>query len=309
MIVYLTIAEMSLPVETIFVVSLGVGFFFFFFGVGGGFLTTPFLIFFGVPPAIAVGSQAVQFVATSMSGVLGHWSRGNVDMKMGSVMMAGGLAGSFVGVFVFKLLEHIGQIDFAISLLYIVLLGSIGFLMLFESAAALLGQAKGVRSAFNEQRVSPFIAALPYKMRFPRSKLYISALVPVGIGFFGGLLASILGIGGGFVLVPAMIYILGMPSLLVTGTSLFQMVFTTGFAAIMHALANHTVDIMLALILIFGGVIGTQMGFLFSRFISGNVARLTLALIVLAVCFQMIGQLFIQPQALYSLTIDWSAGG
>jgi len=301
--IYLPIAEMAISAETIFMVSAAVGFLSGVFGIGGGFLTTPFLIFSGIPPVIAVGTQASQLVASSFAGVLGHWGRGNVDVKMGSIMLGGGLAGSFIGVLIFKFIESIGQIDFMISILYIVLLGAIGMLMLFETVFTTFFRKKAIRHEFNAQKISPVIAKLPYKMRFPRSKLYISALVPGGIGFVGGILASVLGIGGGFLLVPAMIYILGMPILLVAGTSLFQMIFTTAFATILHAVANNTVDIILAVVLIVGGVIGAQIGVTLSRFVKGPVARILLALIVLGVCVQLIGQLFIEPSELFSTVV------
>lgn len=302
--VYLPIAEMAVPAEMIFSLSAMVGLLSGIFGIGGGFLTTPLLIFMGIPPAVAVGTQSTQLLASSVAGVLAHWHKGNVDVKIGLVMTAGGLLGSFAGTFIFKVLERIGQIDFAIYSLYIVLLGSMGFLMLSESFMALLFRKKTMTNEFNTLQISGFIARLPYKMRFPRSKLYISALVPGTIGFVGGVLMTVLGVGGGFVMVPAMIYILGMPGLLVTGTSLFQMIFTAAFAIIMHSVANHTVDIMLAIILIVGGVIGAQIGVTFSRFIRGASARIVLAILTLTVCFQMVGQLFIQPADLYS-TVVW----
>lgn len=297
--VYLPIAEMSVSAESIFLVSAFVGFLSGIFGIGGGFLTTPFLIFTGIPPVIAVGTQASQLVASSVAGVLGHWDKGNVDVKIGCVMLAGGLVGSIVGILIFGALEKLGQIDFAISILYIILLGFIGVLMLAESFTHLL-KPKNMRKEFNTLNMNSFIARLPYKMRFPRSKLYISALVPGGIGFLGGVLASILGVGGSFIMVPAMLYVLGIPSLLVAGTVLFQMIFTTAFATIMHAMVNQTVDVVLAIILIIGGVAGAQVGITFARHVKGIYARVTLALIVLAVCLQMIGNLFIQPEEIFS---------
>ncbi len=299
--IYLPIAEMAVSVEAVLFLSACVGLLSGIFGVGGGFLTTPFLIFMGIPPVNAVATQASQLVASSVAGALAHFQRGNVDFKMGLVMMGGGLIGSFIGIFIFKLLSFIGQIDLAISLLYIVLLGSIGSLMLLESGfASFFKKQEKVSKAFNNTNLSPFILKLPYKMRFPRSKLYISVLVPGGIGFVGGLLASILGIGGGFLIVPAMIYILGMPPLLVAGTALFQVIFTTASATIMHAMVNHTVDIVLALILIIGGVIGTQIGVGFSRFFKGQYARIILAMIILSVCIKLGMDLFITPDELFS---------
>jgi len=299
--IYLPIAEMTISAESIFLLSAIVGFLSGMFGIGGGFLTTPILIFLGIPPAIAVGSQSSQLVASSTAGVFGHWYKGNVDLKVGVVMLVGGFMGSIAGIFIFQALQAMGQIDFAISLLYIILLGGIGFLMLFESVRSIFFPSKGMTAAFNTSRVSPLVAALPFKMRFPRSALYISVLVPGGLGFVGGMLASILGIGGGFLLVPAMIYILGMPVLLVAGTSLFQMIFTTAFSTILHASVNHNVDIVLAAILIVGGVLGAQTGVAFSGRIKGVHARLVLTVIILAVCFQLVGQMFIEPQELYSV--------
>lgn len=300
--IYLPIAEISVPAETIFLLGGLVGFLSGVFGVGGGFLTTPFLIFLGVPPAVAVGTQASQLVASGVTGTIGHLKRGNVDLKIGTVMLSGGIVGSFIGILIFKLLQYLGQIDFAVSFLYVFLLGSIGIMMLSESIFSVV-KKKTVRSQFNAQRVNPFIASLPYKMRFPRSKLYISALVPGGIGFVGGLLASILGMGGGFLIVPAMIYILGMSTILAAGTSLFQMIFITAAATIMHSTMNNTVDIMLALILIVGGVIGSQFGVFFARVIKPSHARFILAVLVLAVSIRLAMQLFLEPAELYSTVV------
>ncbi|NCC21223.1 MAG: sulfite exporter TauE/SafE family protein [Alphaproteobacteria bacterium] len=298
--VYLPIAEMTVDAEAILLLGTIVGVLSGLFGVGGGFMTTPFLIFMGLPPAVAVGTQANQLVASSVSGVLGHWRRGNVDFKMGAVMLAGSIVGSFIGVLIFRLLQHLGQIDLAIQILYVVLLGTIGTLMLIESVITLLKkdnrEARGARQ-------HAWMRALPYKMRFPRSRLYISALLPGGIGFVGGLLVSIMGIGGGFLLVPAMIYILGMPILLVAGTSLFQIIFTTAFAAVLHAVLNHTVDLVLAMLLIAGGVIGAQVGVRLARKVKGAVARVILAVLVLIVSLELAGELLIKPTDLYSTTV------
>lgn len=300
--VYLPIAEMTVPAESILLLGTLVGILSGMFGVGGGFMTTPFLIFMGLPPAVAVGTQANQLVAASVSGVLGHLRRGNVDMKMGGVMLAGGMAGSFVGILVFKMLQHFGQIDLVISILYVVLLGGIGLMMLVESINALLRKSTGTERE-EGFRQHPWMQKLPYKMRFPRSRLYISALLPVGIGFIGGLLVSIMGIGGGFLLVPAMIYILGMPTLLVAGTSLFQIIFTTAFSTILHAVANHTVDLVLALLLIVGGVVGAQIGVRVARRVRGAPARFILALLVLVVSIELASELLIEPEELYSTTV------
>lgn len=302
--IYLPIAEMAVEAETIFLLSVFVGVLSGVFGVGGGFLTTPFLIFTGIQPAIAVGTQACQVVASSVSGSLGHLRRGNVDLKMGFVMMGGGFFGSVIGIFIFRLLEFLGQIDLAISLLYIVFLGSIGLLMIVESSTSFFKRKKrDVRKEFNSTGMSPFIMSLPYKMRFPRSRLFISALVPGGIGFVSGILASILGIGGGFLLVPAMIYILGMPPLLVAGTALFQVIFTTACATIMHAVMNQNIDVVLGLILILGGVIGAQIGVVFARFIKGSYARIVLALLILGICARLGAGMFVRPEDLFSTVV------
>lgn len=300
--IYLPIAEISVSAETIFLLGSVVGFLSGVFGVGGGFLTTPFLIFLGIPPSVAVGTQGSQLVASGTAGSFGHFKRGNVDVKIGLVMLGGGFIGSFFGILIFKLLQYWGQIDFAVSFLYMILLSSIGTMMLVETLFSSV-KKKTVRSAFNAQRVSPWIARLPYKMRFPRSKLYISALVPGGIGFVGGVLASILGIGGGFLIVPAMIYILGMSTILAAGTSLFQMVFTAAAATILHATMNNTVDIMLALILIVGSVIGTQFGLVFARVIKPTHARIILAILVLAVSVRIAFELLVEPLELYSTVV------
>ena len=301
--IYLPIAEMAISADHIFLLSAFVGLLSGIFGLGGGFLTTPFLIFSGIPPAIAVGTQATQLVASSFAGSLGHMRRGSIDIKMGLVMLAGGIVGSVVGILIFKMLQYFGQIDFAISVLYIGLLGLIGSMMLMEGVSSVFIKKRNVRKEFNNYHVSPFILALPYKMRFPRSKLFISALVPAGIGFIGGVLASVLGIGGGFLLVPAMIYFLGMPTLLVAGTSLFQMMFTTAVATMMHGVLNQTVDVVLALVLIVGGVVGAQIGVILAKYFKGHYSRIVLALIVLAVCVRLCGDLFIEPASLFSSVV------
>jgi uncharacterized membrane protein YfcA len=300
--IYLPIAEMAVPAEMILLLGSFVGFLSGVFGVGGGFLMTPFLIFMGLPPAVAVGTQANQLVAASLSGLLGHMKRGNVDFKMGGIMLSGSITGSIIGVLIFRMLQHFGQIDLVIPILYVLLLGGMGLLMLTESVSSLLRKKEADPSA-PRLRDHPFFQKLPYKIRFPRSRLYISALIPAGIGFAGGVLVSILGIGGGFLLVPAMIYILGMPILLVAGTSLFQIMITSIVAAIMHAVANHTVDLTLAFMLIIGGVFGAQIGVRIARRIKGVYARIILAIMLLLVSIQLSSQLFIRPDELYSTVI------
>lgn len=297
--IYLPIAEMAVPAEVILTLGTVVGFLSSVFGVGGGFLATPFLIFLGLPAQIAVGTQAVQLVSSSFSGTLTHAARGNVDFKLGGVMLAGSVTGSFLGIGLFKLLQHFGQIDVVINILYVMLLTSIGSSMLFESLFALLKRNKPI----DKERSSLWVRLgkkLPYQMHFPKSKLYMSALMPAGIGVVGGLLVSILGVGGGFVMVPAMIYILGMPTLLVTGTSLFQIMLTTAFATILHAATSQTVDIILALMLMLGGIIGTQLGVRAGKYIRGAPARLMLATMLILVALQLASNLFLQPRELFT---------
>ena len=301
MLVYLPIAEMAVPAEIILMLGVLVGFLSGVFGVGGGFLMTPFLIFMGLPPGVAVGTQANQLVAASLSGLLGYMKRGDVDFKIAGVMLSGSLAGSVLGVLIFGMLQHFGQIDIVIPVLYIVLLGTMGMMMLTESISSLLKKKSGDDTVRLHNH--PWLADLPYKMRFPRSRLYISALIPCGIGFIGGLLVSILGIGGGFLLVPAMIYILGMPTLLVAGTSLFQILVTTIMATVMHATVNQTVDLVLAFLLIIGGVVGAQIGVRISRRIKGAYARIFLAVLLLLVSVELASELFIRPMELYTTAV------
>lgn len=299
MTIYLPIAEMAVSMDVILLIGVVVGLLSGVFGVGGGFFATPFMIFLGIPAPVAVATQANNLVASSTSGTIGHLRRGNVDEKMGLVMLIGGLGGAMLGALLFKLLQYLGQIEFVISILYIILLGVIGSLMLLERLISKL-RGKNMRKEFNSFRISNLSMSLPYKIRFTRSKLYISALIPGSIGFCGGVMASILGIGGGFLLVPAMIYILRMPPLLAAGTSLFQIVFTTGFATIMHAVLNQSVDIVLAIILMVGGVLGAQFGVVISRKIDPQHARLILALLLLAVCVKLAFILFSTPDNVFS---------
>lgn len=300
--IYLPIAEMSVPAESLAILGVAVGFLSGLFGVGGGFLATPFLLFMGIPPAVAVGTQANQLIATSVTGVLGHWRRGNVDIHIGTYILGGGFVGSIIGIFIFRMLEHFGHIDLFISVAYVLLLGSIGMMMLIESVSAFLNRAKVTEDILSVAQ-KPFFRDLPYKTRFIKSRLYISAILPIAVGVVGGLMVSILGVGGGFIMVPAMIYILGMPSLLVTGTSLFQIVFISAFSCILHAVIGGTVDIILALVMTVGGVIGAQVGVRAARKVKGAPARIALALIILGVCLRMMGQLFLEPSDVYTMDI------
>lgn len=296
--VYLPIAEMAVSVEVILLLGTLVGFLSGVFGIGGGFLATPFLIFLGLPPAIAVGSQACQLVASSLTGVLGHWWRGNVDTKMAGIMLAGSMPGTLAGIGIFRLLQNGGYIDLVIPVLYVLLLGGLGTMMFFESLSALLkrGRGEGKRLPVSDH---PWFRHLPYKMSFPRSRLYISVLVPAAIGVASGLLVSLMGVGSGFLLVPAMIYIFRMPTVLVAGTSLLHILITTAVAAMLHATANHSVDIVLALFMILGGVVGAHAGVRLSRRLNPAHARIALALILLLISAQLGAQLLIPPHDLY----------
>jgi hypothetical protein len=297
--IYLPIAEMSVNLLLILFMGGAVGFLSGMFGVGGGFLMTPLLIFIGVPPAVAVGTQANQLVAASVSGVLSHLRRGNVDIRMGVVMLIGSTLGTVVGVFIFDILQRLGQIDLVISLMYVVFLGVIGGLMFIESVRTMLrGRAGRGRRKLHKHNV---LHGLPFKMRFPKSRLYISALLPAGIGFIGGVLVAIMGIGGGFFLVPAMIYLLGMPAAAVAGTSLFQIIFSTGIATFLHAIQTQTVDVVLALMLLIGAVIGVQFGARASGYLRGEQARALLATLVLLVCGKLAYDLIARPTDRFSL--------
>lgn len=301
MLIYLPIAEITVQAESILLLGAVVGFLSGMFGVGGGFLTTPFLIFMGMPPAIAVGTQANQLVAVSTNGVLGHWRRGNVDIRLALVMFAGSMLGTMIGVFLFRLMQHVGQIDLIIPILYILLLGTMGSLMLIESVSVLL--KKTVIEERSRLAHHPALRALPYKMKFPHSRLYVSVFLPAGIGLVGGILVSVLGVGGGFILVPAMIYILGMPPLMVAGTSMLQILMTSIFATFMHAVTSHTVDLVLAALLVSGGVIGSQLGLKIARRVKGVHARILLALMLLIVSVQLAGTLLIKPADIYSSVV------
>ena len=280
----------------------GVGFLSGLFGVGGGFLMTPLLIFFGVPPVVAVATEANQIVASSVSGVLAHMRRSNVDFKMGTILLIGGVIGSTLGVLLFAFLRELGQIDLVIKLSYVVLLGIVGSLMLVESMRAILrtrksGAARGKLHQHN------WLHGLPFKMRFRRSKLYISALLPLAIGAFVGVLAAIMGVGGGFIMVPAMIYILGMPTAVVVGTSLFQIIFVTANVTILQSVQTQTVDFVLAGLLLFGAVIGAQFGTRAGAKLRGEQLRGLLALMVLAVCIKLGFDLALHPASLYSVEL------
>ena len=302
MYIYLPIAEVSMHIGIIIGLGGGVGFLSGLFGVGGGFLMTPLLIFFGIPPAVAVSTEANQIVASSVSGVLAHMRRGNVDFKMGGILMVGGVIGSSLGVALFSFLRSIGQIDLVIQLSYVVFLGIIGSLMLTESVRTMIrtsrpGAARGKLHQHN------WLHGLPLKMRFRRSKLYISAIMPLLLGAFVGVLAAIMGVGGGFIMVPAMIYLLGMPTSVVVGTSLFQIIFVTANVTLLQSIQTQTVDFLLAGLLLFGAVIGAQFGSRAGALLRGEQLRGLLALVVLAVCLKIGYDLVVRPEDLLSVEL------
>ena len=297
--IYLPIAEVS--VNAFLLLGLGgiVGVLSGMFGVGGGFLLTPLLFFIGIPPAVAVATGANQIVAASFSGVLAHLKRRTVDLRMGGVLLVGGLAGALLGVQVFNLLRARGQVDLLVQLSYVLFLGVIGALMFVESVNAIRKTRAG--RAAPTRRKHGWVHAMPFKMQFRASRLYISVIPPLMVGFLVGILAAVMGVGGGFVMVPAMIYILHMPTKVVIGTSLFQIIFVTAFTTILHATTNYTVDIVLALLLIVGGVLGAQIGTQIGAKMKAEQLRVLLALLVLLVCGKLALDLLLEPSELYSL--------
>lgn len=298
--IYLPIAEASVNAFTLIGLGGLVGVMSGLFGVGGGFLITPLLFFIGIPPPIAVATGANQVVASSVSGVLAHVKRKSVDFRMGWVLLAGGLVGSWLGVWVFTILQGLGQVDLVVQLFYVVFLGLIGVMMLQESIRALRRARQAVPTSRRNQHL--WVHRLPLKMKFRASGLYISAIPPVLVGVVVGVLAAIMGVGGGFIMVPAMIYLLGMPTRVVVGTSLFQITFVTAFTTLMHAVSYNTVDIMLALLLIIGGVVGAQIGTTLGARLRAEQLRILLALLVLAVCGKLALDLFLPPDELYAIT-------
>jgi uncharacterized membrane protein YfcA len=296
---YLPIAEVS--VNAFLLLGLGgiVGFLSGMFGVGGGFLITPLLFFIGVPPAVAVATGANQVVASSVSGVLAQMRRKAVDFRMGTVLLVGGMAGSAVGIAVFQWMTRLGQVDLFVQLSYVLFLGLIGAMMLQESLRAWFRSQQG--GPVRRSHVHTWVHGLPLKMKFRASGLYISVLPPLAVGALVGFLAAIMGVGGGFVMVPAMIYLLGMPTKVVVGTSLFQIIFVTAFTTLMHAVTSQTVDILLALLLIIGGVIGAQIGTTIGVRLKAEQLRILLALLVLAVAIKIALDLLIRPAELYSV--------
>ncbi|HEX7821919.1 MAG TPA: sulfite exporter TauE/SafE family protein [Sphingobium sp.] len=300
---YLPIANLS--VNALLIIGLGgiVGLLSGMFGVGGGFLTTPLLIFYGIPPMVAAASSATQLTGASVSGVVSHLQRGTVDIRMGSVMVAGGFLGTLLGAAIFSLLQKLGQIDTVIAILYVVMLGSIGIMMAKEAIGSLVAMKRGDAPPARKRRHHPLVAALPLRWRFYASGLYISPLAPFLLGIFSGTLTMLLGIGGGFVLVPAMLYILGMQTQVVIGTSLFQILFVTMATTMVHSLTTKAVDLVLAFLLLLGSVVGAQIGTRLSMKVRPEYLRVVLAFIVLVVAIRMALGLGWKPDEIYTLDI------
>ena len=297
--VYLPIANLS--VNGLFIVALGglTGILSGLFGVGGGFLTTPLLIFYGVPPTVAAASASTQVTGASVSGVIAQDKRGGVDYRMGSVMVAGGVIGSGIGALLFNFFRSIGQIDVVISALYVILLGTIGTMMARESIQAIRG---GAQTQARRRRHHPLVAALPMRWRFYRSGLYISPLAPLMIGVAVGILTMLMGVGGGFILVPAMLYILGMSANVVVGTSLFNILFVTIATTMMHSVTTKAVDIVLVGLLLIGSVTGAQIGTQIAVKVKPEALRLLLAAIVLLIALRMLYGLGVRPDEIYTVT-------
>lgn len=300
---YLPIAEVSINIFLLLGIGGVVGILSGMFGVGGGFLITPLLFFVGIPPAVAVATSANQIVASSFSALLAHLRRKTVDIPMGVVLLIGGLLGAGVGVFIFNWLQELGQVDLLVRLCYVVFLGLIGGLMFIESIRALRRVQRG-NSGPTRKRYRDWVHTMPLKMRFRTSGLYISVIPPLLVGLLVGLLAAVMGVGGGFIMVPAMIYILHMPTKVVIGTSLFQIIFVTAFTTILHAVTNYTVDIALALLLLIGGVIGAQFGTQIGAKMKAEQLRVLLAVLVLMVCLKLAFELVLEPSEIYALSVQ-----
>ena len=301
--IYLPIAEMNVNIFLIVFIGMLVGALSGLFGVGGGFLMTPLLIFLGIPPVVAVGSEAPHVLASSVSGVIAHWRKKNVDFKMGFFLLLGGVAGSTLGVNLFKLLSLYGQIDIVIQFLFIIFLGFIGISMAFESARTTIKNYRTTSAIRTKLHQHSWIHGLPFKLRFHRSKLYISTIPPIIIGFFVGVLSAMMGVGGGFIMIPAMVYILGMSTNVVVGTSLFQIIFVTANSTFFQSYLNQTVDIVLSALMILGGVIGAQIGVRIGSKLKAEYLRGILAILVLLVCAKILTDLILTPSDLFTTSI------
>lgn len=299
--IYLPIANMSVNALLLVLLGGGVGILSGMFGVGGGFLTTPLLILYGIPPTVAAASATTQVTGASVSGVLAHWQRGGVDARMGALLVLGGLMGSLAGAGVFAVLESAGQMDTVIAIMYVVLLAGIGGLMARDAWTAISAKRSGAPLVARKRRHHPIVASLPMRWRFYASGLYISPLAPIALGFVAGILTVLLGVGGGFILVPAMIYLLGMATRVVVGTSLFQILFVTAITTMVHALTTHAVDIVLAGLLLIGSVVGAQMGTRLASRLPPDWLRLGLAAVILALSLWLALGLGWRPPEIYTV--------
>lgn len=304
MTVYLPIAELSVNIFVILGMGAAVGFLSGMFGVGGGFLITPLLIFYNIPPVVAVATGANQVVASSISGAISHFRRGTIDIKLGSVLMGGGLVGATIGVWIFAWLRRLGQLDLTISLMYVLLLGIVGTLMLLESIRALRRAARNETVTLRRPGQHNWVHRLPWKVKFKKSRIYLSVIPVFALGFGIGILTSIMGVGGGFIMVPAMIYLLRIPTSVVVGTSLFQIIFVSAYTTIVQATANYSVDIVLAFLLMIAGVIGAQYGVRVGQKLRGEQLRALLALLVLAVGLRLAIALVVTPGNVYSVVSE-----
>lgn len=303
MTIYLPIAELSVNILVILGMGAAVGFLSGMFGVGGGFLITPLLIFYNIPPVVAVATGANQVVASSVSGAITHFRRGTLDLKLGTILLIGGLAGATVGIWIFSLLRRLGQLDLIISLMYVVFLGTVGGLMLMESVNAMRRARRNEPVTLRKPGQHSWVHRLPLKMRFKKSTIYISVIPVVALGFGIGILTSIMGVGGGFIMVPAMIYLLRVPTNVVVGTSLFQIIFVTAYTTVVQATTNYSVDIVLAFILMVAGVIGAQYGVRVGQKLRGEQLRALLGLLVLAVGLRLAIALVVTPADVYSVVV------
>ncbi len=301
--IYLPIANLSVNALVIVLLGGAVGILSGMFGVGGGFLTTPLLILYGIPPTVAAASAATQVTGASVSGVLAHWQRDGVDLRMGAVLVAGGFAGSIAGAGILSWLQTVGQSDTIIAILYVVLLGWVGTLMARDAWRAIQATRSGIPAPAAKRRHHPLIASLPMRWRFYQSGLYLSPIAPLALGVVTGILTVLLGVGGGFLMVPAMIYLLGMATRVVVGTSLFQILFVTAITTMVHALTTHAVDIVLAGLLLIGSVVGAQFGARLATRIPPDWLRLMLAAIVLLVTFRLALGLGWRPDEIYTVQV------
>lgn len=297
--VYLPIAEMSVDALLLLGIGFGVGWLSGLFGVGGGFLLTPLLILIGIPSPVAVASGANQTIGASVSGLIAQWRRDNVDVRMGVVLLTGGVLGSVLGVQLFAALRRAGQVDLAVAVFYVVVLGIVGTLMVRESVRAIFRRRAGIAVAKAHEHT--WLHGLPFKVRFRKSRLYISIVPPLLVGFGIGILSAVMGVGGGFMLVPAMIYLLGMPTSVVIGTSLLQVVFVSANVTLLQALQVGSVDIVLTLLLVAGGVAGAQFGAAMGTRLRGEETRALLGLLVLSVALGLLYDLVRAPDNLFAI--------